>query len=299
MSDETEYEIVRVNTAECLFARLLAAGMDSDSEESSNLQFLQLKFFHIGLRPAEEEIKEILGNTLKGKKAKIYLMEDGDVVLEWSGQSDFIVERIIAAFMDEYGQYVEEYMKASDFTCYYDFLYNGEDLKLECYRKQGKKTKSAQKLLEYFMNDQLIETFSRTIQLIQMQRSFRTAPHFLVVEDQAFSQTIITSILKDYTVHVVESVAEAVLTYMEKCPDIVLLDINLPDLSGHDFANLINKIDEDSYVVMVSGNKYHKDIKISKANNVKGFLSKPFKKEQLLDHVDRYYMKCKKKSPWG
>lgn len=83
--------------------------------------------------------------------------------------------------------------------------------------------------------------------------------------------------------------------YMEKCPDIVFLDIELPDLSGHNFAKLLKKIDDDSFVVMVSSNQYEKDIQQARENFVKTFIAKPYNKNAILHVVDFFKKERKRK----
>ncbi|MGE4314227.1 MAG: two-component system response regulator, partial [Pseudobdellovibrionaceae bacterium] len=122
------------------------------------------------------------------------------------------------------------------------------------------------------------------------QRTMRTKPVILAVEDQRFSQKLLMYILKDYTVYIAASSAEALLLYMEKCPDILLLDIDLPDLSGHEFAQLINKIDPEHYIIMVSANHSKEDIIRARQNRSKRFIVKPYEKEELIRVVDDYKM---------
>ena len=130
--------------------------------------------------------------------------------------------------------------------------------------------------------------------MISMQRSFRAKPHILIVEDQAFSQKMLLAALKGYTCHVAENSAEAIVRYIEKCPDIVLLDVDLPDIGGHQLAKFINKIDQDAYIVMISANRCESDIKEAQYNRVQGYIAKPFNKDDIIGSLDGF-SKTKKK----
>nr|MBX2834027.1 response regulator [Micavibrio sp.] len=190
--------------------------------------------------------------------------------------------------LNKYGSFIEKFMPLETFFEEYDNIDGISRLKVECAKKLKKQTKKSLELSKYFTNEQLIHSLKNTVKLTQMQRAFRVKPHILIVDDQVFSQKILETILKDYTCHIADSSGEALLVYMEKCPDIVFLDIELPDINGHHFAKLANRIDENAYIVMVSGNKQQEEIKTALSNNVKGFIAKPYEKQTILKIVDQY-----------
>lgn len=280
---------------EILLSVVLAA-QNSSQDGGKNLCFLQCCFFQLGLKPE----KDILDNFSLSADSDIsctaYFCSDGDIIFEWKDgeYNDYILESLKALIKQRYKNNIERVMDDDAFFIEYDALIAQTDLKRECIKKQGKVTKSSQELLKYMQNPQLIATFKKTMHIISMQRMMRVNPHILIVEDQIFSQKILLSALKDYTCHVSSSTGEAIVTYIEKCPDIVLLDIDLPDLSGHKFANFLNQIDSQTYIVMVTSNTYTKDIKQAKENNVKGFIPKPYKKDVILDILGKFKKHRKK-----
>lgn len=294
--------VIDKNAEDLLYASILANEHDSQANAKavSTIEFLQCRFFQIGMTPDIADIEQIMKALPLVDDSTIYICNDGDLVLTWFGNTPEAYVQLIEKLIEKYEDHIKKYMKLDDFFVNYTWLDGREKLKAECFRKLKKQTKHSKLLAKYFDDERLIDTLKKTVQMTQMQRAFRANPHILIVEDQVFSQKILMSILKDYTCHLAENAGEALLKYMEKCPDIVFLDIDLPDLSGHSFANFINKIDRLSYVVMVTANQYETDIKTAKENNVKGFIGKPYEKEVILKAVEQFKKtrNKKKKTAW-
>lgn len=68
-------------------------------------------------------------------------------------------------------------------------------------------------------------------------------------------------------------------------PDIVFLDIDLPDKSGHDVLKWIIRNDPGMSVIMFSSNNSLDNICDTLAAGARGFISKPFLREQLLHYI--------------
>lgn len=75
----------------------------------------------------------------------------------------------------------------------------------------------------------------------------------------------------------------------------MFLDINLPDISGHDVLARLRDIDPQIYAVMLSGHTQSENVMEALKMGAKGFVSKPFTKEKLL----QYIAKCPKKQLMG
>ncbi len=113
----------------------------------------------------------------------------------------------------------------------------------------------------------------------------------LIVEDQDFSRKILQDLLarqENYSCHAAKNALEAIELYSAHAPDIVLLDIQLPDFSGHELATVLRQADPRSYIVHVTANKFIKDVEAAKKNNVKGFITKPYSKKNIQDVINNY-----------
>ena len=288
-----DYILVDDNSLSVLYESIKEEKNELYHDEVMHSQYLQCCFFQINYCPN----KEMIDNAIKGVSlpddTKLYMFEDGDVLFKWPYQYDDdksssyctdIQKHILKYFNSE----IKETIELDKFFIYYNCSKGIHALTKEFIEKQRRLTTNSKKLLEYMDTTHLKETLANTISMVSVQRFTRSKPHILIVEDQIFSQKILLTILKDYSCHVTKNIADGLLAYVEKCPDIVFLDIDLPDLNGHHLANFINKIDPNSYVVMVTSSNFTQDVKIAKENNVKGFIPKPYKKEIILDTIDKF-----------
>lgn len=70
-------------------------------------------------------------------------------------------------------------------------------------------------------------------------------------------------------------------------PDVILLDLNMPGISGHEVLQHVKKDDDLKTipVIILTTSGSLVDIKLAYANFANGFLTKPFKQEDTLDAV--------------
>ncbi|MCB1782509.1 MAG: response regulator [Alphaproteobacteria bacterium] len=108
----------------------------------------------------------------------------------------------------------------------------------------------------------------------------------LLVEDDPVTRWMVRNALRD-TCHFVTapSAHKAFAMYSSFDPDIVFLDINLPDQSGHTVLEWIMRNDPGAYVVMFSSDNNMDNIASALEDGAQGFISKPFLKEQLLHYM--------------
>ena len=77
------------------------------------------------------------------------------------------------------------------------------------------------------------------------------------------------------------------MSYVNKAPDVLFLDIGLPDINGHEVLEKLFKLDPDAYVVMFSGNGDKENIMKAVELGAKGFVGKPFSQEKLLQYIQK------------
>lgn len=118
---------------------------------------------------------------------------------------------------------------------------------------------------------------------IGLRRERRAEGMVLLVEDDRFTAAFAANILnKDYELIHAKTGEDAVIAYIEHAPDVALLDIHLPGMSGIDTLTCLRKIDPDSAVFMLSVDTVKQNIVASSENGALGFLKKPFAKDRLL-----------------
>jgi DNA-binding response OmpR family regulator len=106
----------------------------------------------------------------------------------------------------------------------------------------------------------------------------------LVVEDEPALRSYLVPLLErdGYTVDAVGSGAEALATIAERRPDLVLLDVGLPDLSGYDVCREIRRRGDYLPVVMLTGLDDRTDELRGFAVSVDDYIVKPVVPETLL-----------------
>ena len=110
----------------------------------------------------------------------------------------------------------------------------------------------------------------------------------MVIEDDAFSRRLVEKVMKNVcTLTSLGSAETALDAYTLSAPDMLFLDINLPDVSGLDLLEKIRKIDPNAYIVMLSGNADRVNITTAMQLGARGFVAKPFTTEKLFQYVNR------------
>lgn len=123
---------------------------------------------------------------------------------------------------------------------------------------------------------------------IQQRRNNRPAPELMMIEDDGFSRRLVENVLqKKYALTSLSDANHALETYARMAPDLLFLDINLPDVTGHELLERLLTIDPEAHVVMLSGNADQANIVEAMHNGAKGFIAKPFTKEKLFQYIDR------------
>lgn len=106
----------------------------------------------------------------------------------------------------------------------------------------------------------------------------------LIIDDAAFMRMILKSMLERNGYEVVGEAQNGVVgvkKYMELHPDIVTLDITMPEMNGIEALKEIRKIDPCSKVVMVSAMGQERYVHDCEMLGAKSYIVKPF----VEDHV--------------
>ena len=108
-------------------------------------------------------------------------------------------------------------------------------------------------------------------------------PMILVVEDDHAVRNLITTTLelKQYKFHTAETGRQAVLETASQKPDIILLDLGLPDLDGVEVIRKVRSWSNVPIIVISARNDDHDKIEALDAG-ADDYLTKPFSVEELL-----------------
>ncbi len=117
----------------------------------------------------------------------------------------------------------------------------------------------------------------------------------LVVDDAAFMRMMIRDILvkEGYVIHEAVNGRDAVEKYAEIHPDLVTMDITMPEMSGLDALREIRGADPAARVLIVSAMGQQRMIVEALESGAMDFLVKPFQPTKVLETVK----KCLQSTP--
>ena len=108
----------------------------------------------------------------------------------------------------------------------------------------------------------------------------------MIIDDAVFMRNILRAIITDKGFTVVAEAAsgiEAMKTLHDHNPDIVILDIILPDVNGLDLLDSILKVRPQAKVVICSSIGQEPIIKKALDHGAKAFIQKPFTPEKIAE----------------
>jgi two-component system chemotaxis response regulator CheY len=117
----------------------------------------------------------------------------------------------------------------------------------------------------------------------------------LVVDDAAFMRMMIRDILarEGYVIHEAVNGRDAIEKYAEVKPDVVTMDITMPEMSGLEALRRIREYDPAARVLVVSAMGQQKMIVEALEYGAMDFLVKPFQPTKVLETVK----KCLQSTP--
>jgi two-component system, chemotaxis family, chemotaxis protein CheY len=109
----------------------------------------------------------------------------------------------------------------------------------------------------------------------------------LVVDDAVFMRTMIRDILarEGYAISEAGNGLEAVQKYSDERPDLVTLDITMPEMDGLEALRAIREIDPHARVLMVSAMGQQQMILEALEGGALDFIVKPFKPTKVVETV--------------
>jgi len=112
----------------------------------------------------------------------------------------------------------------------------------------------------------------------------------LIVDDAAFMRMMLKDILSKEGYEIVgeaENGAIAIEKYKELTPDLVTMDITMPEIDGIQAVKEIKKINSAATVVMCSAMGQQSMVIEAIQSGAKDFIVKPFQKERVLEAVQK------------
>ncbi len=114
------------------------------------------------------------------------------------------------------------------------------------------------------------------------------AKNILICDDAAFMRMMIKDILTKNGYNVAgeaENGVKAIEKYKEVTPDLVLMDITMPEMDGIQALKEIKKVDAGAKVIMCSAMGQQAMVIESIQAGAKDFIVKPFQADRVLEAV--------------
>ena len=128
---------------------------------------------------------------------------------------------------------------------------------------------------------------------IKKEKEASVKYRFLVVDDSIFARKNIAKVV-EMMGGVVEGEAttgrEAIDLYFKIKPDVVIMDISMPEMQGLEALAKIREKDKNANVIIISSLGYQELVKKALSLGAKHFISKPFQSDKAAEII-RFVLK--------
>lgn len=117
-----------------------------------------------------------------------------------------------------------------------------------------------------------------------------TSPKILIVDDNDLMRTLLRGILRSEDCQIVGEAKNGILALesIERSkPDVVLLDVVMPEMDGLETLQAIKSQYPEIVVVMITGNPSKENVEESIQGGASGFIIKPFNAAKVLATLNR------------
>jgi CheY-like chemotaxis protein len=133
-------------------------------------------------------------------------------------------------------------------------------------------------------------TTSANVRTIRVsERPVNTMKTILVAEDEDSNYELVRAVLqKRYRLIRAHNGIEAVNLNEDEHPDLILMDIRMPEMNGLDATRIIKEVSHDTPVIALSAYAFEDNIREAKLAGFNEFMAKPFRVEHLIDVITKY-----------
>ena len=111
----------------------------------------------------------------------------------------------------------------------------------------------------------------------------------LVAEDEESNFDLVRIVLqKRYRLLRARNGIEAVTINEEEHPDLILMDIRMPDMNGLDATKIIKEVNQNTPIIALSAYAFDDNIREAMAAGCNEFMAKPFRVEDLIEICEKY-----------
>lgn len=136
------------------------------------------------------------------------------------------------------------------------------------------------------MNDKTVFSDADYFWAARAQRAGRSQPLIVVIDDDEMVRGLVMNVLAGLgKVMAAASGPDGMALYTRLAPDLVFLDINMPQVSGLDVLQRMIALDPMAKVIMFSAQSTGTNVESAMKLGAKSFITKPFTVEILLERA--------------
>ena len=112
----------------------------------------------------------------------------------------------------------------------------------------------------------------------------------LIVDDAAFMRMMIKDILEKNDFEIVGEANNGIVAvdmYKKEKPDVVTMDITMPDMDGIEAVKQIKAFDPNAKIIMCSAMGQEQTVLSAIKGGAKDFIVKPFQAERVLEAIKK------------
>jgi nitrogen-specific signal transduction histidine kinase/CheY-like chemotaxis protein len=114
----------------------------------------------------------------------------------------------------------------------------------------------------------------------------------LVAEDEENNYELVRIVLqKRYRLLRARNGIEAVTINEDEHPDLILMDIRMPEMNGLDATRIIKEVNHNTPIIALSAFPFQENVREALTAGCDEFLAKPFRVEELIDLCEKYTKK--------
>ncbi len=117
-------------------------------------------------------------------------------------------------------------------------------------------------------------------------------PCVLYIEDNKDNRALVRRVLlaEDFEVLLADSAEEGIRVALERQPDLILMDVNMPGMDGHTATKLIRALDamRSIPIVALTANVMRGDREKAIGAGMDGYIQKPIDVDRFPNEIRRY-----------
>lgn len=113
-------------------------------------------------------------------------------------------------------------------------------------------------------------------------------PHILIVDDEAAVRDMVSDALRfaGFEVSSAANAVDALNTVLKSQPDLLVVDINMPGMNGHELLQHLRKQGNHTPVILLTARQEFEDMADGLRNGADDYVRKPFRLEELLLRIE-------------